>query len=106
MKQVRYNILMLTIVIIFSSIVSLYSWSNHQNEVDAVIFSFDRPLQLWSLLESMEQKMTGTASNVVIIRTSSHRYRSAYDIVQKRFSWARFDYQEGHDFKVKSLHAF
>lgn len=71
--------------------------------VDIVVFSFDRPLQLWSLLESMEAKMSGSGQVVVITRVSSARYMNAYQKVEQRFPWATLAYQQGGDFKYKVL---
>jgi len=56
------------------------------NKTDLVIFSFDRPLQLYALLESVEEYVTGLASIQVIYRTSNEQYEKAYTQVKNRFN--------------------
>jgi hypothetical protein len=58
--------------------------------VDLIIFSFDRPLQLYALLESVKTYMTGLNCSTVIYRTSSDAYAHAYDQVHKDFQDVRF----------------
>lgn len=53
--------------------------------VDAVIFSFDRPLQLYALLESIEKYMQGLNEIHVIYRSSAPEYQTAYAKVFARY---------------------
>lgn len=69
---------------------------------DLVIFSFDRPLQLYALLESIERYISGLNSIQVIYRISSLKFEMAYQEVQQRFSSVVFYKQSEHpllDFK-------
>ena len=61
------------------------SFSLESNCVDVVIFSFDRPLQLYALMESFEKYATGIASIQLIYRTSQDAYEAAYKKVHERF---------------------
>lgn len=76
--------------------------------VDAVIFSFDRPLQLYALLESMEQYMQGVNEIHVLYRASSPEYQTAYAKVFNRYSYVKQHAQGTNpqqDFKPLTLQA-
>jgi glycosyltransferase involved in cell wall biosynthesis len=53
---------------------------------DLLIFSYDRPLQLFALLESIEKYVSGLNNISVIYRTSNERFNNAYNDVKKTFS--------------------
>lgn len=75
-------------------------------DVDYVIFSYNRPMQLYALLESSEKYMTGLHTTHVIFRTSSSSYDKAYTIVAGHFPWVRFHKQSptpSDDFKQLTL---
>jgi len=75
---------------------------------DLVAFSFDRPLQLYSLLESVERYVDGLGSAAVIYRASDDHYRAAYEELKSRFPKVKF-YAQGkspkEDFKPLVLDA-
>ncbi|MCA9770373.1 hypothetical protein KC460_03315 [Candidatus Dependentiae bacterium] len=56
-------------------------------KADLVIFSYNRPMQLYALLESVERYMVGIGDTVVIYRASDERYAMAYEKVYERFSY-------------------
>ena len=78
-------------------------------QADLIVFSYDRPLQLYAFLESLEKKVTGIQTTMVIYRTSDQSYLKAYNIVQKTFpsvSFTKQGSQPKKDFKpltVKTL---
>lgn len=75
-----------------------------QARADLVIFSYDRPLQLYALLESVDKYVTGISSISVICRSSTDQYRKAFAQVNKVFPHVRFFKQNGpHDFKSVSM---
>lgn len=84
--------------------------------VDMVIFSFDRPLQLYALLESAAKYITGNGEVHIIYRASNEQYDNGYQMVQRDFSGAIYHKQGNNprqDFKpltldatFKSPHAF
>lgn len=78
------------------------------SSADLVVFSFDRPLQLYAFLESVEKYVTGIAQISVMYRTSSDAFYNAYEQVAHRFSWASFIHQSREnpqaDFKDTLLH--
>jgi hypothetical protein len=55
---------------------------------DLVIFSFDRPLQLYSLIESVEKYVTGVHEIRIVYRASTQAYEDAYQEVFATFSIA------------------
>ncbi len=59
-------------------------------KADMVIFSYDRPLQLYALLESTYKYITGLGDIKVIYRTSDDRYASAYQKVSDAFCKVAF----------------
>jgi len=77
------------------------------NNVDFIIFSHDRPLQLYALLESAAVHLTGLRSVHVIYRTSSADYERAYDELKHVFIDVDFLQQKDppHDFKQLVMQA-
>lgn len=77
--------------------------------VDFIIFSYNRPMQLYALLESTEHYLTGIDSTTVIYRVSDERFMHGYGIVQKRFPRVQFIAQGSNpqaDFKPTIMQAF
>lgn len=74
--------------------------------VDLVIFSYDRPIQLYALLESTKKYMTGLTSIGVIYRCSSDRFDHSYQVVKQAFHGVDFikqGNQPENDFKQLTL---
>lgn len=73
---------------------------------DLVIFSYDRPLHLYALIESIHKYMTGINSISVIVRASNEHYLEAYEDVSRSFKTVRFikqsDWPE-YDFKSLAI---
>ena len=67
-------------------------WEKESNNAtaDMVIYSYDRPLQLYALLESVEKYVTDLGMIYVVYKTSDDTYAQAYQKVQERFSQVRF----------------
>jgi len=75
---------------------------------DMVIFSYDRPLQLYALLESVEKYMHGVGETVVIYRASGDQYKDAYVLVGNCFPRVRLVMQGENpreDFKPLTIDA-
>lgn len=75
---------------------------------DMVIFSYDRPLQLYALLESVEKYMQGIGEIVVIYRASGDQYLDAYALVGNSFPRIRLVVQGENpreDFKPLTIDA-
>ncbi len=64
---------------------SYLEWSKKQ--VDLVVFSYDRPLQLYAFLESVEAYLTNPHLIHVIYRCTDDRFASGYDKVFTRFRY-------------------
>ncbi len=60
---------------------------------DLLLFSFDRPMQLFACLESIETYFTGINSISVLYRISAESFAEAYEIVKKRFPTVHFEQQ-------------
>ncbi len=76
--------------------------------VDLVVFSFDRPLQLYALLESTHTYIKGLQEVHVIFRASDKPFEEGYEIVKKAFSKVFFHKQGDNprsDFKPLTLKA-
>ena len=77
-------------------------------KADLVVFSFNRPLQLYAFLESTEKYVKGLGDIYVIYRTSKEDYQEGYNKVQRRFRGVKF-LQQGQnpaqDFKPLFLRA-
>lgn len=81
--------------------------SCHQKTADLFIFSYNRPLQLNALLESLEQFVRGLGTVHLIYRADA-AYQSAYDQLKKRYCSLNFVKQSDNprqDFKPLTLAA-
>lgn len=78
-------------------IINLISAENNL-KTDLIVFSFDRPLQLYAFLESTEKYITGLDLINVIYRVSSPEIEIAYQIVKDKFINVHF-IKENYDFK-------
>lgn len=62
----------------------------HPKKADLIIFSYDRPLQLYALLESVGRFISGLDVITVIYRSSADEYASAYAQVHVDFPAVQF----------------
>jgi len=94
-KWLSSSILMLSV---FSSVAGCSNTA-----ADLVIFSYDRPLQLYAYLESVKKHVSGLGQTLVLGRASSSVYKKAYGLVAKAFPGVGFFFQDptaaGKDFK-------
>jgi len=77
-------------------------------KADMVIFSYDRPMQLYALLESIQLYMIGLDQVHIIFRATDARYALAYEQVKHEFPGALFTCQGDkprEDFKPLTLKA-
>jgi hypothetical protein len=77
-----------------------------KQECDLLLFSFDRPLQLYACLESIYRYMSGFEKVSVIYRVSHDRFEQGYEIVKRSFPQAHFIRQSQdpkRDFKPNVL---
>ena len=80
-----------------------------QNNIDFIIFSYDRPLQLYALLESSTTLIKGLNDIFVIYRSSDVDFERGYALVQKEFPGVRYLRQGANpaqDFKELTLDVF
>jgi hypothetical protein len=59
-------------------------------KADLVVFSYDRPLQLYAYLESLEKFVKNVGEVSVILRSSHPDYQKGYEVVKKRFPKVKF----------------
>jgi hypothetical protein len=71
------------------------------HEADIFVFSYDRPLQLYAFLESLDYHASHRGQTSVLYRCSAPEYRAAYEKVTSDFSHVKFIEQKNppHDFK-------
>lgn len=87
-------------------IITLFSMLSSLCATDLIIFSYNRPLQLFALLESIEFHVQGLTNIYVIMRADNQRYFNAYKHVAERFNNVIFSVQnltQGNDFKVRVM---
>ena len=60
------------------------------NVPDLIIFSYDRPMQLFALLESIEKYGIGLGKINILYRTSDNDFDYGYEFVMKSFPYANF----------------
>jgi glycosyltransferase involved in cell wall biosynthesis len=74
-----------------------------QEKADILIFSYNRPLQLYSCLESIQRYMTGFEKLTVLYRADGPQFSDGYQRVKEAFPFAMFIEQDRHhpkrDFK-------
>lgn len=92
-------------LIILSCLIILTSKSSVNNKADLIVFSYNRPLQLYAFLESVEKFLHALDKISIIYRTSQNSYQEGYDIVKKKFSTAIFFEQKSNDFKTMLITA-
>jgi len=87
----------------------LNSGSHSQSNVDLIVFSFNRPLQLYSFLESVYKYTSNLSKISVLYRSENEKYESAYQEVQQLFPEVFFIRQGKRpkvDFKPLLLQCF
>jgi len=104
----RRFLCILVLVVGYSFLNTDCTANNLENKADFVIYSFNRPLQLYALLESVDKYMTGLGEICVIYRATQESYALAYDEVKKDFGQVIF-MQQGdkpyEDFQPLTLQA-
>jgi hypothetical protein len=91
---------------LFFLILLIHSIIAASHSADLIIFSFDRPLQLYALLESLQQYGNDINSITIIYRTSNKRYKKAFNRVASQFPQVHFLRQRTiADFKTLTLQA-
>lgn len=71
-----------------------------ETSADIIVFSYDRPMQLYAFLESAERYVKNAQKKWVIYRTSDECFEKGYEILKKDFPTVRFLKQKTHsDFK-------
>jgi len=77
-----------------------------KSKADLVAFSYNRPMQLYALLESITKYMTGINTATIIYRTSNDAFDNAYTCVKNDFPTVNFIKQNRkEEFKSLVLHA-
>lgn len=79
---------------IFSCVVYVHA------QTDLVVFSYDRPLQLYAFLESAERYLRGLETTTVIYRSSDNAFQRGYDEVKSLFPEVKFVQQAGSHVNV------
>lgn len=94
------------ILFLFLLFQQVYSQDSLRHKADIVIFSYDRPLQLYALLESLELYTQDINSVSLIYRTSQQRYEDAFQLVAAQFPNLKLYHQQSTaDFKSLTLQA-
>ena len=79
MRSIR---LIVVFAVVVMTGVRIYPAQRPELAADLVIFSYDRPLQLYAFLESVQRYVTGLSKISVICRMSDGQYRQGYEIIQ------------------------
>lgn len=80
------------ILLLFSFDIGTYAGIRNEDigRTDLIIFSYNRPMQLYALLESIEKYLAGIEGAVVIYRTSNERFAKSYEILKLDFPFVHF----------------
>ncbi len=90
------RLVVVTLVCMLTCSKTLHASVKSHMTVDNIIFSMDRPMQLWACLESSEKYVTGIHKVHVLYRSSSKAYEEAYRVVRARFPKVHF-HRQGPD---------
>ena len=104
----KYSIYRAFIILLLFCIQQPMHCANQTHAADLIIFSYDRPLQLYALLESVDRYISGLNKIAIIYRTTSQKYQDAYMQVQHEFEHVQFIHQGANpkaDFKPLLLEA-
>ena len=86
MNKIKKLITLCTLVCALATGCNIYA---QEQQADLVVFSFNRPLQLYAFLESLEHFATGLGEVSVIYR-SDEEYAAGYDEVHEVFGEVNF----------------
>ena len=108
--RVAMKKLLLVVGVVISVVSVFYSYtaSSVSQKADLVIFSFNRPLQLYALLESIKNYCHGVGEIHVIYRASDDHFDHGYAMVKQDFTAIRYHKQGENphqDFKPLTLSA-
>lgn len=95
-------------LVLLGSMLMFFVQVKTNEQVDFIVFSYHRPMQLYALLESVQRYTTGFAHIVVIYRADTDEYDNAYQRVKKDFDFCSFIRQSAYpyaDFKPLVLDA-
>ena len=109
MNKSNYFLTLLVLICsIFATTKALHQTPCEKNLVDLVIYSYNRPLQLYALLESLEKYVMGAGEVSVIYKAGNDNYSKAYKQLSLDFPAIIFFEQnnalEGDDFKPLVIH--
>src|SRR5690349_12538039 len=94
-------------IILIISLCSFFFIQTNQTKqytADVIIFSYDRPLQLYAMLESLYKYTTDINSVAVIYRTSNDHFAQAFNAVALDFPDVIFLHQQSmDDFKTLTV---
>lgn len=83
-KSTLKYLVMLILLVGYNTVVRASS-----NKVDLVVFSYNRPMQLYAFLESAGQHLHGIDTATVIYR-ADYEYQAGYEIVKEKFDYVQF----------------
>lgn len=99
-------------LVLFGVTAMLQADSDEQLTTDFIIFSCNRPMQLYALLESTEYFITGLKQIHVLYRSTDKKFDAGYNIVKKAFPHVTYIKQDrllkipGSDFKPLLINIF
>ena len=106
MKRLLLALAIVVCALSFMHSNSSFNTMNQSNHADLVVFSYDRPLQLYAFLESVYKYITDIHDIHVVYRCSSAAYDQGYTIVKEDFPSVVFHKQNNiADFKHLTLKA-
>ena len=90
----------------YNRIIELYNLNDENtinNEIEGLVFSKDRPLQLYALLKSYEEKVLHSTKLKVIYKASDSKIQTDYKELIKLVSSEKIDFIEEKDFYSQVL---
>lgn len=83
-------------------------YSSKAESIDLIVFSYNRPMQLYALLESLEKYVLNIENVYVVFKCSDERYFKSYESVKHRFSTHIFLQEDGdrNNFQILTKQCF
>ncbi len=97
----------ISVILFFLCLIQDPKLSLKASDIDLIVFSYDRPMQLFAYLESLDKHIKNINKIFVLYRTSTNAFDNGYDEIKKAFPSIDFFQQTRNfsgDFKPILLH--
>lgn len=105
----KFSIFLILVAVIFPCYGKIRLHRRQKKTADLIIFSFNRPMQLYAVLEGVQKYFSNLNNTYVLYRTTNQDYDQAYNEIKSTFNNVHFVKQGDNprgDFKPLLLQCF